>query len=318
MIIVTGGAGFIGSAFISLLNERGIDDILVVDTLGRDERWRNLNGKRFADYIHKDRLLSSLSGSRLKDIEAIVHMGAATSTTETDVEMLMENNYRYTLQVCDYALSQKIRFIYASSAATYGDGANGYSDKHDLIPQLRPLNAYAFSKQLVDMAVLRNKFENRIVGLKFFNVYGAGESYKGDMRSMVLNAYQQVKQSGSVKLFRSHRPEFKDGEQKRDFIYVKDCCETMLWLLQNPKVNGIFNLGTGKARSWNALVNAVFSALNLPPKIDYIDMPPELRNQYQYFTEAEMAKLRTTGCPVKFHSLEDGVRDYVINHLESK
>ncbi len=316
MIIVTGGAGFIGSALVAALNSRGIEDILIVDVLGRDQRWRNLNGRRFVDYLHKDRFLSSLSAARMKDIKAIVHLGASASTTETDVDMLMENNTRYTLALCDYALSNKIRFIYASSAATYGDGSQGYSDEHASAPKLLPLNPYGFSKQMADLAVLRNKAENRVVGLKFFNVFGPREAHKGDMRSMVLRAYEQIKETGKVRLFKSYRADYKDGEQKRDFVYVKDCCEVMLWLLDNPRVNGIFNLGTGQARSWNDLAKAVFGALGLAPAIEYIEMPLELRSQYQYFTEANMGKLRAAGCSTKFLSLEEAIRDYVVNHLE--
>ena len=318
MYIVTGGAGLIGSALIAKLNERGITDILVVDNLSTTEKWKNLRNKSFTDYLHKDAFRRRLeSGIGIKGVKGIVHLGACSSTTEPNVDYLMENNYRYTGALAEYALSNKIRFIYASSAATYGDGEKGYSDEDGVTPGLLPLNPYGYSKHLFDLYVLRANLQSRVVGIKFFNVFGPNEEHKGDMRSMVLKAYEQIKATGTVKLFQSYRPDIKDGDQKRDFIYVKDCAEVLYWLLGAPKVNGIFNLGTGTARSWNELAQGVFTALGKPPSIQHIEMPLSLRKQYQYFTEAKMAKLRVAGCPVNFMTLEAAIRDYVVNHLET-
>jgi ADP-L-glycero-D-manno-heptose 6-epimerase len=317
MYIVTGGAGLIGSAFIAKLNQEGITDIIVVDELGTSDKWKNLRNKKFTDYLHKDTFKRQIeSGHRFKGLKAIVHMGACSSTTEQNVDFLMENNYRYTGILGEFARTNKIQFIYASSAATYGDGAQSYSDDDTITPTLLPLNPYGYSKQLYDLYVLREKLNHKFVGLKFFNVFGPNEAHKGPMRSMVLKAYEQIKSDGKVRLFESYKPEFKDGEQMRDFIYVKDCVEILFWLLNTPRVTGIFNIGSGKACSWNELAHAVFTALNLPPSIEYIPMPPELRNQYQYFTEAPMGKLQSAGCPIAARPLEEAVRDYVVNYLE--
>ena len=319
MYIITGGAGFIGSALIAKLNAEGITDILIVDELGKDEKWKNIRNKSFLDYLHKHDFVDKIRGGEtFRGLKGIVHLGASSSTTETDMDYLMENNYRYTGILANYALEYKVRFIYASSAATYGDGTQGYSEDEITTHKLTPLNPYGYSKHLFDLQVLREKLETRFVGLKFFNVYGPNEAHKVDQRSMVMNAYEQIKNDGAVKLFCSHRADYKDGEQQRDFVYVKDCTNVIFWLLQNQKVNGIFNLGTGKARSWNDLVHAVFAALQKPPRIDYVEMPVNLRAHYQYFTEARMEKLRQTSCPVTFHTLEEGVKDYVVNYLEKR
>lgn len=316
MIIVTGGAGFIGSAFVWKLNEEGIDDILIVDELGTSDKWKNLSANRFKDYINKDEFINKLDDSnRYFDAEAIIHMGACSSTTERDADYMMENNYRYTKILAEWSLIKNIRFIYASSAATYGDGRNTFSDDDAVTKKLVPLNIYGYSKHIFDLYVLRNKLTDKITGLKFFNVFGPNEYHKEDMVSVIYKAFGQISSEGRVKLFKSHRKNFKHGEQMRDFIYVKDCVNIMYWLLENRNVNGIFNLGTGKARSWNDLINAVFSAMNLEPAIDYIDMPASIKDRYQYFTEAEMDKIEKHGCPVKFHSLEDAVKDYVSNYL---
>ncbi len=315
MIVVTGGAGFIGSAMVSKLNENGETDILIVDELSTSIKWKNLVRKRFTDYIHKDHFLEMLLNDRLPKIEAIVHMGANSSTTEKDVDHLMENNYRYTRVLAEWSMRKKVRFIYASSGATYGDGSLGFSDDYELVQKLVPLNAYGYSKQMFDLWLLRNQLENKVVGVKFFNVFGPNEYHKDDMKSLVCKAYYQIQENGKIRLFKSYKPEYKHGEQVRDFVYIKDCTEVLWWFLKNPKVNGIFNLGTGKARTWNDLAAAVFSALNLQTSIEYSEMPESIRNAYQYHTEAAIAKLERAGCPVQFRSLEDSVKDYVRNYL---
>lgn len=318
MYIVTGGAGFIGSAFVSKLNQEGVSEVLIVDNLNHSEKWKNLIGLSYLDYLHKDSFLELLAKGRFKaKITAIIHLGACSSTTETDSDYLMENNFHYSKALGKYSLENNTRFIYASSAATYGNGALGYSDENDAFPKLVPLNRYGYSKHLMDLWCLRKGYDKEFAAFKFFNVYGPNEYHKGDMRSVVHKAYQQIKANGSVKLFKSYHPDYTDGEQKRDFIYVKDCCDVMWWFLENPDTNGIFNLGTGQARSWNELAKAAFAALSLEPKIEYIDMPEELKSHYQYFTEANMDKLLSSGCPFKPHSLEDGVKDYIQNHLEA-
>ena len=317
MIIVTGGAGFIGSAFVWKLNQEGIDDIVIVDRLGTSDKWKNLVNLRFVNYILKDEFYDLIYNDTLSfDVEAIIHMGACSSTTERDADYLWQNNFAYTGLLAEWALEHNIRFIYASSAATYGDGSLGFSDDHDKIKALKPINMYGYSKQVFDLRVLRESWENRIAGLKFFNVFGPNEYHKGDMASVVFKAFHQIKETGKVKLFKSYHPEYKDGGQMRDFVYIKDCIEVMWWLFNNKDVNGIFNLGTGKARTWNDLIRAVFDAMQLRTNIEYIEMPEALRDQYQYFTEAQMNKLKDAGCPVDFSSLEDSVRDYVVNYLQ--
>jgi ADP-L-glycero-D-manno-heptose 6-epimerase len=316
VIIVTGGAGFIGSAFIWKLNNEGIENILVVDELGKTEKWKNLAGRRFIDYIHKDEFLRNLSDSnKYKDIRAVIHMGACSSTTETDADFLLYNNYRYTRELAQWALSKNVRFVYASSAATYGDGSLGFSDEDEATPALKPLNIYGYSKQLFDLWAMRNNVLNQMAGIKFFNVFGPNEFHKEDMVSMAFRAFHQILQTGKVRLFKSYVSEYNDGEQMRDFVYIKDCVEIIWWLMQNRQVNGLFNLGTGKARTWNDMVKAIFSALGINPKIEYIEMPESLRDNYQYFTEAKMEKLGMAGCSFKYMSLEDAVNDYVLGYL---
>ena len=316
MIIVTGAAGFIGSAFVRKLNNEGVKDILVVDNLASSQKWKNLVKKSFRDYMHKDEFLSLLKADALPStVDAIVHLGACSATTETDIDYLMLNNVKYSQTLAEYAIARGIRFIYASSAATYGDGELGYDDDSNNLEQLQPLNGYGYSKHLFDLWAKRLGLTSKIAGLKFFNVYGPNEYYKGDMASVVWKAYNKIQETGAFSLFRSHRPDYKDGEQKRDFVYVKDCCEVMWWLINTPSVNGIFNLGTGKARTWNDLVSAVFTSLGKAPNINYTNMPPQLINQYQYFTEAPMARLVDAGYTKPLTSLEDGIRDYVQTHL---
>jgi len=317
MVIVTGGAGFIGSAFVWKLNTEGIKDIIIVDELGQTDKWKNLVNRRYAEYIHKDVFLRMLRNEQAPfQPKAIIHMGACSSTTERNADYLMDNNYHYTCRLAEWALARGVRFIYASSAATYGDGSKGFSDENAVTETLRPINMYGYSKQLFDLWVLRNKVENKMVGIKFFNVFGPNEYHKADMRSVVHKAFEQIRDTGKVRLFKSYKPEYADGGQMRDFVFVKDCVDIMWWLFEHPEVKGIFNLGTGQSRTWNDLIHAVFSAMNIKPKIEYFDMPPDIRGQYQYFTESKMDKLRATGCPVTFHPLEEAVRDYVVNYLQ--
>jgi len=316
MIVVTGGAGFIGSAFVWKLNETGRRDILVVDNLGHGAKWKNLVNRRMADYLHKETFMDLiLSGDEPWEVEAVVHMGACSSTTETDAEYLMENNYRYSRMLCEWALEKGARFINASSAATYGDGARGFDDDPERIEELRPLNMYGYTKQLFDLWARDEGVLDRIVSLKFFNVYGPNEYHKEDMRSVVCKAFSQVLETGKIKLFKSYHPDYPDGGQMRDFVYVKDCVAAMLWFLEHPEAGGLYNLGAGQARTWNDLATAVFAAMGRAPVIEYVDMPEILRGKYQYFTEARVDRLRAAGCDWPFASLEDGVRDYVQNYL---
>jgi ADP-L-glycero-D-manno-heptose 6-epimerase len=317
MLIVTGGAGFIGSAIIAALNKRGITDILVVDQLGCDQRWKNLRNLSFADYVEKDDFLEMVIENKLcPPIQAVFHLGACTSTTETNASYLAKNNYEYTKLLAQWATGAGIRFIYASSAATYGDGSAGFSDDEKTIENLRPLNMYGYSKHLFDLWAKRAGLLKKIVGLKYFNVFGPNEYHKADMRSFVLKAFEQINTAGKVRLFKSHRPDYKDGEQLRDFLYVKDAVDITLFFYDNPLIGGLFNIGTGNARSWNDLVKAVFAAMGKKPNIEYIDMPDSIRNQYQYFTQADIAKLRSTGYKTLTTPLEDAIKDYVQNYLE--
>jgi len=317
MIIVTGGAGFIGSAIIAALNKRGITDILVVDQLGGDQRWKNLRNLSFADYVEKDDFLEMVIENKLcPPIQAVFHLGACTSTTETNASYLAKNNYEYTKLLAQWATGAGIRFIYASSAATYGDGFAGFSDDEKTIENLRPLNMYGYSKHLFDLWAKRAGLLKKIVGLKYFNVFGPNEYHKADMRSFVLKSFEQINAAGKVRLFKSHRPDYKDGEQLRDFLYVKDAVEMTLFFYDNPHIGGLFNIGTGQARSWNDLVKAVFAAMGKKPNIEYIDMPESIRNQYQYFTQADIAKLRSTGYKKDITTLENAIKDYVQNYLQ--
>ncbi len=318
MIIVTGGAGFIGSAFVWKLNQEGIEDVVIVDQLGSDDKWKNLVNLRFADYIHKDEFMNLVLADEVPfETSAVIHMGACSSTTERDADYLWENNYLYSRELAEWALRHNARFIYASSAATYGDGSLSFSDDHEKINQLKPINMYGYSKQIFDLWVLKNKLEDKMVGIKFFNVFGPNEYHKGDMTSVIYKAFNQIRETGKMRLFKSYRKEYPDGGQMRDFIYVKDCLNVMWWFLKNPEVKGIYNLGTGKARTWKDLIKAVFASLERKANIQYIEMPVALRNQYQYFTEAQMNKLKSAGCPVIFAPLEETVRDYVVNYLQN-
>lgn len=316
MYIITGGAGFIGSAMLWQLNQQGIDDVVLVDHLGTDDKWRNLVKLTYADYIHRERFRDLLQRDALPwKMDAIIHLGACSDTTEADGDFLMENNFQFSRDVCRYALDKGARFIQASSAATYGDGSLGFSDDPDLLPKLRPLNLYAYSKHLLDLWLVRHGLDKEVASLKFFNVYGPNEYHKGEMRSVVCKAYKQITKHGDLELFRSISPEISDGEQKRDFVYVKDCTALMSWLLENRNVNGVHNVGTGRARSFNDLGRAVFSAMQRSCRITYVDMPRVLHGKYQNFTQADMNWLDKVGCPIKMTSLEDGVTDFVQNYL---
>lgn len=316
MIVVTGGAGFIGSAIVHKLNQLGHNNIVIVDRLGTGEKWKNLNGLDFMDLHHKDEFFDMLVDERVPfSIDAVIHMGACSATTEKDADYLSRNNFRYSTELAKYCLPRRARFIYASSAATYGDGSMGYDDTTE-IADLRPLNMYGYSKLMFDIWTRKMEINQKIVGLKFFNVYGPNEYHKGDMRSVVHKAFEQVQAEGKVKLFKSDREEYADGEQKRDFIYVDDVVDIVAYFLENRGVGGLYNVGTGKARSWNDLVTSLFNALDLPVNIEYIDMPDHLKGKYQYFTQATVEKIKKEGGYEKdFTSLEDGVADYVKRYL---
>lgn len=316
--IVTGGAGFIGSNIVAELNARGEDDVLVVDILGKDEKWKNLVGLRYSDYMEGDAFRLALQHDTLNKVSAVFHMGACSATTEKDASYLADNNYRFTRELCEWCLRNDVRFIYASSGATYGDGSLGYSDDDVVTPTLAPLNMYGYSKHMFDLWALRQQVLNDIVGLKFFNVYGPREDHKGDMRSVVNKAYGQIQHEGVVKLFKSYHPDYKDGEQVRDFVYVKDAVNACLWFAENRRANGLFNIGTGICRTWVDLARAVFAAMGRPPNIEFIDMPEHLRGKYQYRTEADISKLRDAGYDIPMTKLEDGVRDYVQTWLAKR
>lgn len=314
MIIVTGGAGFIGSCVVRSLNEAGRSDIVIVDNISETDKWMNMRNKKYIKYVHKSRFLEELP--TYENVEAIVHMGAQSSTTERDFDYLWENNFEYTKALWNYCTEKHISFIYASSAATYGDGSLGFNDRMD-IDKLLPLNGYGYSKQLFDLWVKHQakSFPAQYCGLKFFNVYGPNEYFKGSMASMVFHGFNQIKETGKVKLFKSCNPNYADGGQLRDFVYVKDICKVIMWLLVNKHVSGLFNVGTGRAQSFAELAEATFHALDLEPNIEYIDMPEKLRGKYQYYTKAEMSKLYDAGYPFEFMDVEKGVRDYVQSHL---
>lgn len=316
MIIVTGGAGFIGSAIVWRLNQLGKNDIIIVDELGKDEKWKNLVNLDYIDFQNKWDFLEKVEKNLINyKIEAIIHMGANSSTTEKDADHLISNNYEYTKKLASYAVKNSIRFIYASSAATYGDGSRGFNDRNDEGLKLKPLNMYGYSKNLFDIRAYKKGLLDKIVGIKYFNVYGPNESHKGDMRSVVHKAFEQVRDFGYVKLFKSANPEYKDGEQMRDFVYVKDAVEMTLFFLNHPNVNGLFNVGSGQARSWNDLVTALFKALDKPVNIQYIEMPEHLKEKYQYFTQADIGKIRAAGYNKRLFTLEEGIADYVRNYL---
>lgn len=314
-IIVTGGAGFIGSGIVRYLNDQGKKNIILVDDLGKGEKWQNLVGKQFDEVVSRHRLFDWLQGKE-RDISAFIHLGACSSTVETDADYLLNNNYRYSLNLVDYALTHGHRFIYASSAATYGNGDQGFEDNEAEIEQLRPLNMYGYSKQLFDLWLKKEGLLNQVVGLKYFNVFGPNEWHKGRMASAILHVLPKIQQEGVVRLFRSTDPtQFGDGEQKRDFIYVKDAVRMTCAFLNN-QVGGLYNIGTGEANTWNRLAKALFRAIDQPIQIEYIDMPADLIGKYQNYTRASMQKTaRVLGNTVSCMPLEESVKDYVCNHL---
>ena len=314
-VLVTGGAGFIGSALVWALNRCGCEHIVVCDRLGTDEKWRNLTPLRFAHYVEADELLPRLQNGALGKFNFVLHLGACSSTTERDAGFLIRNNYEFTKDLAAWSLANRTRFVYASSAATYGDGSAGMEDNDDKLDTLRPLNMYGYSKHLFDLHAKHAGFLNRIVGLKYFNVFGPNEDHKGDMRSVVHKSFGQVRETGVIRLFKSHRPDYRDGEQKRDFLYVKDAVAMTLYLAASEQANGLFNIGSGEARTWLDLARAVFAALKREPKIEFIEMPESIRDKYQYFTEANLARLRTAGYATPVTPLEEAVSDYVGNFL---
>jgi ADP-L-glycero-D-manno-heptose 6-epimerase len=319
MIVVTGGAGFIGSAIVWRLNQLGKDKIIIVDELGKDEKWKNLVGLSFEDFVHKDEFITFVLEDKVQfKIEAVIHMGANSSTTEINADHLLFNNYEYTKELAKYSIKNKIRFIYASSAATYGDGSLGFDDDESRLETLRPLNMYGYSKQLFDLYAKRNDWLNKIVGLKYFNVFGPNEYHKGDMRSVVHKAFEQIRDTGKVRLFKSLNPKYRDGEQMRDFIFINDAIDMTLFFLEKNDRNGIYNIGSGRARTWNDLVSSLYKAVDKKEKIEYIDLPEHLREKYQYFTEANLEKIRNAGYNQPITSLEDGVADYVNNYLQGR
>lgn len=323
-IVVTGAAGFIGSALVQYLNENGFGNIIMVDDFSREDKQANWVNKQYIDLIERDGFFEWLSGTSAK-IDFIFHIGARTDTTEFDYSIHEKLNVEYTQKIWHYCVEKQIPLVYASSAATYGDGELGYKDDHSIVNDLKPLNPYGVSKNEFDKwALQQTKTPPFWAGLKFFNVYGPNEYHKARMASVIFHAFQQIKKTGKMKLFRSHRPDFKDGQQLRDFVYVKDVIKVCYWLLETAGKptekwqNGLYNLGTGQARSFEDLVKNTFTALDLAANIEFIDMPEDIRDKYQYFTEADMNKLRNAGYSNNFYSLEEGVSDYVRNYLSQE
>ena len=316
-VLVTGGAGFIGSALVWELNRRGYENIIVSDRLCSDEKWKNLVPLRFHDYIDGSDLEQRVrtSPESLGKFDVIFHLGACSATTEKDADYLMRNNYEFTKILAEWALTKSTRFVYASSAATYGDGALGMDDQMSDLHRLRPLNMYGYSKHLFDLHAARTGMLRRIVGMKYFNVYGPNEDHKADMRSVVHKAYGQILLTGKVQLFKSHRPDFKDGEQMRDFLYVKDAIQMTIHLASEPLVSGLYNLGSGQAHTWVQLAQAIFAALGQQPNIEFVEMPEHLKSKYQFYTCADIAKLLQSGYQQPLFALADAVRDYVQGYL---
>jgi len=317
MIVVTGGAGFIGSAIAQELNVRGRIDLLVVDDVDHPEKEKNITSIKYQELIGKNSFLEKIIDRNIDSIEVIIHMGACSSTTETDEEFLTKNNYHYTRHLATYALEKNIRFIYASSAATYGNGEMGYSDDVSQLNTLKPLNLYGESKHKFDLWAENQGILDRVVGLKYFNIFGPNEYHKENMQSMVRKGFMQAMETNKICLFKSYKKEYKDGGQERDFLYIKDAVNMTLFFLDNPKIGGIFNIGTGQPRNWNDLAKNIFKAMGREPQIEYISMPENILHQYQYHTCADMQKIRDAGYTQSIMSLEDGIKDYVKNYLVS-
>ena len=320
MLLVTGGAGFIGSNVVASLNEAGCIDIAINDTLGSDGKWRNLQKRQIADFVPPDDLFAWLEGRKL---DAVIHMGAISATTETDGDLVMRTNFCLSLKLLDWCTKTRTPFIYASSAATYGDGAEGFADdaSSEGLAQLRPMNLYGWSKHLFDQtlaarAAKQTKLPPQWAGLKFFNVFGPNEYHKGEMMSLIAKRFDEAKAGHPVRLFKSHRDGVADGDQRRDFIYVEDAVAVVRWLLDTPQVSGIFNVGTGVARSFRDMIVAMFATLGRAPNIEYVDMPPSIRNSYQYFTQASVDRLRQAGYNAGFMPLEGAVKRYVGGFLD--
>lgn len=319
-IVVTGGAGFIGSCMVRTLNDSGVEDIIIVDNIASTDKWLNIRNKKYREYVHKNLFLERLKEGFYDgdEISAIIHMGACSATTEMDFDYLYQNNFEYTKTLWNYCKEKQISFLYASSAATYGDGKLGFDDETD-IKNLRPMNGYGYSKQIFDLWVEKqNEFPKQYVGFKFFNVYGPNEYFKGNMASMLYHGYKQICESGKIRLFKSANPNYADGGQLRDFVYVKDICNVMMYMLEHTEINGLYNVGTGCAQSFRELAESVFAAMGKEPVIEYIDMPDVLREKYQYHTQATMEKLYKVGYHKKFCDLKEGAKDYVENYLNKQ
>lgn len=313
-IVVTGGAGFIGSCMVRTLNNAGFTDIIIVDNIASTEKWKNLCNKRFTEYINKNSFTSRLND--LKNVSHVLHLGACSSTTEVNFDYLVDNNLNYTKTLWKWCTERSVPFLYASSAATYGDGSCGYDDTYE-IDELQPLNGYGYSKQLFDLWAKQQEIcPPQHVGFKFFNVYGPNEYHKGSMSSVILHAYREIQRGKKIQLFRSYRSDYADGGQLRDFVYVKDVCSVIMYFMNHPELSGLYNVGTGQAESFRDLATAVANAKSIPLDIEYIDMPETLRAKYQYYTEANIGKLRNVGYQKPFMDLQEGVRNYILNYLE--
>ena len=317
-ILLTGAAGFIGSYLLGYLNAKGFNDIIITDDFSDEDKWFNYDDKSFSEKVDREELFTWLELSG-KVVDYVFHLGARTDTTEFDYTIHEKLNLEYSKDLWQYCVKKNIPLVYASSAATYGIGEFGYSDSHEIVDQLKPLNPYGVSKNEFDKWALKQSTQPPFwAGVKFFNVYGPNEYHKGRMASVIFHAYNQIKKSGKVKLFRSHNPSFRDGEQLRDFIYVADVADVCYWLMEQQPASGLYNVGTGKARTFNDQVTAIFTSLGMPVQIEYIDTPADIRDKYQYFTEADMSKLKSAGYTKPFYSLEDGVADYVKKFLVKK
>ncbi len=316
-IIVTGGAGLIGSALVWALNQRASSNILVVDRLKTDEKWKHLPGLRFADYMEAEEFIERVdkSSSQFGSVTQLYHLGACSATTERDCGYLVRNNFEYTKTLAQWMASRRGRFIYASSAATYGDGTHGMDDKDENLSQYRPLNMYGYSKHLFDLWAKRAGLLQSMIGIKYFNIYGPNEDHKGEMRSVVAKAYEQILSTGRISLFKSDRPDYEDGKQMRDFLYVKDAVDMTIHLANSPAAGGLYNVGSGEPHTWVDLANAIFAALGRDPQIDFVDLPAHLKGKYQYFTKADVTKLRSTGYTRQATPLAEAVRDYVQGYL---